>query len=72
MLYNHLVMQNSFSWLVILAVIATFVVLVIGVISMIKGGSFNAKYGNKLMRYRVVAQLSAIVLIAAAFLLGRT
>lgn len=71
MLYYRPVMQNSFSWLVILAVAATFAVLVIGVISMIKGGDFNARYGNRLMRLRIVTQIAAIALIATAFLFGR-
>ncbi len=71
MLYYRPVMQNSFSWLVILAVAATFAVLVMGMISMIKGGSFNARYGNRLMRLRIVTQIAAIALIAVAFLFGR-
>ncbi len=64
-------MQAVFPWLVILAVGATFAVLVMGVLSMLKGGEFNAKYGNKLMRLRIGFQFAAIALIALAFLFSR-
>ena len=52
--------------MVILAVGATFAVLVMGVLSMLKGGEFNSKYGNKLMRLRIGFQIAAI-----AYLFGR-
>ena len=64
-------MQAVFPWLVILAVGATFAVLVMGVLSMLKGGKFNARYGNKLMRLRIGFQFAAIALIALAYLFGR-
>ena len=35
----------------------------IGVISMAKGGEFNAKYGNLLMRARIISQGIAVVLL---------
>ena len=37
-------------------------VLIAGVLTMGRGGEFNAKYGNKLMRARVILQGLAIVL----------
>ena len=64
-------MEAAFPWLVILAVGATFAVLVMGVLSMLKGGEFNAKYGNKLMRLRIGFQFAAVALIALAFLFSR-
>ena len=42
---------------------AVLVILVIGIISMLKGGNFNKKWGNKLMRARVGLQALAILLI---------
>ena len=36
---------------------------------MVKGGAFNARYGNRLMRLRVAVQGLAVALIAAAMLL---
>ncbi|NNE86247.1 MAG: twin transmembrane helix small protein [Alphaproteobacteria bacterium] len=41
---------------------AIVVVLLTGIIGMGRGGDFNAKYGNKLMRARVILQGLAIVL----------
>ncbi len=48
-----------------IALAATVVVLFAGVISMARGGSFNARWSNKLMRLRVVLQGAAVALLAA-------
>jgi hypothetical protein len=40
--------------------ILTLATLMTGVVGMGKGGAFNEKYGNKLMRYRVIFQGCAI------------
>jgi phosphatidylglycerophosphate synthase len=64
-------MESAFPWLVILAVGATLLVLVIGVLAMLRQGEFNARHSNKLMRLRIVFQFAAIILIALAFLIGR-
>ena len=63
-------MQQSFPWLIILAAGATLVVLVAGVVSMLRHGKVDARTSNKLMRYRVIFQLAAILLVGLAFLLG--
>ena len=52
--------------LLIFAMLITLGVLFAGLISMAIGGDFNRKYGNKLMRYRVLAQGLAIALFALA------
>jgi hypothetical protein len=49
--------------LIIIALVCVVLSLMIGVISMAKGGEFNAKYGNLLMRARVVSQGVAVVLL---------
>jgi hypothetical protein len=41
---------------------AVVIVLLTGVVGMARGGDFNARYGNKLMRLRVLLQGLAIVL----------
>ena len=41
--------------------------LLVGVVSMAKGGEFNRKYGNKLMKARVMLQGLAVLLLAIAF-----
>lgn len=52
--------------LFILAAVACFVVLAIlaiGIGGFAKGGEFNRKHANRLMRYRIAAQAVAVVLI---------
>ncbi len=50
--------------IVLLALFATLMILLVGVIGMAQGGDFNKKYGNKLMRIRVIAQFTALALMA--------
>ena len=63
-------MQQAFPWLVIIAVGATLAVLVAGVVTMLRHGKVDARTSNRLMRYRVVLQLTAILLIALAYVFG--
>ncbi len=49
------------------AMLAVLLVLILGIVSMIKGGEFNKKYGNRLMQARVVLQGVALGLLALAF-----
>ena len=42
--------------MIIVGLILTFIVLIIGLISMLSKGDFNKKYSNKLMRLRVLVQ----------------
>lgn len=52
--------------LFVVATIAAFgvlIVLMIGIGTFAKGGEFNRKHGNQLMRYRIIAQAIAVVLI---------
>jgi len=53
------------------ALLAVVAVLFAGLFAMARGGEFNRKYGNKLMRWRVVLQGSAIVLFVLAVLIAR-
>lgn len=48
---------------ILLVLFAVLIVLFIGIISMLKGGEFNKKWSNKLMRARVILQGLAIALI---------
>ena len=54
---------------IVAALAATMAALALGLVSMAKGGAFDARYGNLLMRLRVVVQGVAIALVAAAMLL---
>ena len=48
---------------VAVACIAVLIILMIGIGGFAKGGDFNRKHANRIMRYRIGAQLIAVVLI---------
>jgi hypothetical protein len=56
--------------LIVIALLATLGVLLFGVITMARGGDFNAKYSNKLMRARVICQFVVVALIVIFMLIG--
>lgn len=52
--------------LFVIAAIACFVVLAVlltGIGGFAKGGEFNRKHANRIMRYRIIAQAVAVALI---------
>ena len=49
--------------IVVIAVLIVLGILLLGVGSFGKGGEFNRKYANKIMRYRIGAQFVAVILI---------
>ncbi len=59
-------MSATFFTLMILTMMAVLASLVVGVFGMAKGGEFNKKYGNKLMRARVFLQGGALVFFILA------
>lgn len=61
-------MSGFFSVLIVLAGLATLGALFIGIFGMARGGEFNKKHGNRIMRLRVILQFSAIILIALSFI----
>jgi len=54
--------------LFVLALASTVAVLFIGIITMSRGGEFNARYGNLLMRLRVIMQGVAVAFFALLML----
>ena len=52
-----------------IAMLVTVVVLMLGLLSLVKGGSFSQQWSNKLMRYRIIAQFCAIMLFAVGYYL---
>lgn len=52
----------------LICMLAVLAVLMTGLFAMSKGGKFNEKYGNKLMRARVGLQGLAILLLALSYL----
>ena len=65
-------MSLFFTITMIIAMLAVLGVLVIGIVSMVKGGEFNKKYGNKLMQARVMLQGLALLLLFLAFVTSQT
>ena len=55
--------------LIIIGLILVFIVLVIGLVSMLAKGDFNKKYSNKLMRIRVITQGIIVLIFALVFLI---
>ncbi|MEM6477508.1 MAG: twin transmembrane helix small protein [Pseudomonadota bacterium] len=56
-------MQEPFLIVVILAVVLVGVILAVGIGAFARGGEFNKRNANKIMRLRLVAQAVAVVLI---------
>ena len=52
--------------MMIIAMVLVLASLAVGLIAMVKGGDFNKKYGNKLMRARVTLQGLALGLFVLA------
>ena len=63
--------MNVINWLIIGALVATLVVLGLGLRSMARGGEYDREHAEKFMWERVVLQaLVVVLLIAAAVLLN--
>ena len=65
-------MSHYLPYLVGAVMIAVLAVLFLGVGSMLRGGEFHRKYGNKLMQWRVILQFTAVMLMLLFFLLHST
>tara|TARA_A100000164_G_C21238162_1_gene465783 strand:+ start:269 stop:463 length:195 start_codon:yes stop_codon:yes gene_type:complete len=52
--------------LIPIAFLAVVAVLSVGLYGMFKGGEFNKKYSNKMMRMRITLQFVALVIIMSA------
>ncbi len=61
-------MDLVFAVLLGIALFMTLAVLFAGLITMGRGGEFNKKYGNRLMRWRVTIQGVAVLIFLVAFL----
>ena len=64
-------MNTILPILILISFLSVVTVLGIGIFSMIKGGAFNEKYGNKLMQLRVTLQGVTILLLALAYFLAQ-
>lgn len=61
-------MSDLLPFLIGLLLLSVLAVLGTGVVAMLRGGDFNRKYGNRLMRLRVLLQFAAVILILLAML----
>ena len=56
-------MEDPLFVIVVVALGAVAIILMIGIGGFGRGGEFNRKYANKIMRLRIAAQFVAVVLI---------
>ena len=56
-------MEDLLFVIVVVALGAVAIILMIGIGGFGRGGEFNRKYANKIMRLRIAAQFVAVVLI---------
>jgi hypothetical protein len=55
--------EDPLFTVVVLAVFVVLIILMIGLGGFAGGGDFNKRNSNRLMRYRIIAQAVAVVLI---------
>ena len=55
--------QDPLFILIIISMAVVLIILMVGIGGFGKGGEFNRKYANKIMRLRILAQFLAVVII---------
>lgn len=69
--HPRLLFVEILAVLVIIGLAVTLGVLLTGVLGMLRGGTFNQKYGNHLMRARVISQaVTVLLMMVYAFVHG--
>ena len=64
-------MSAVLTVILVIALAAVLGVLLMGVYSMGRGGEYNRKHGNKLMRWRRVLQLLAVGIMVLLFFVNQ-
>ena len=64
-------LQDPLFIIVVIAVLIVLGILLTGIGGFAKGGDFNKKHANRIMRYRIYAQAVAVVLILLFILIRR-
>lgn len=60
-----MLLQDPLFLIAAFASLVVLVILAIGIGGFAKGGEFNRKHGNRMMRWRLYAQFVAVILIVA-------
>ncbi|WP_126979661.1 twin transmembrane helix small protein [Frigidibacter oleivorans] len=55
--------NDPLFYVVLAALFAVFAILMVGIGGFGRGGEFNRRHANRIMRYRIAAQAFAVVLI---------
>ncbi|MFV2002843.1 MAG: twin transmembrane helix small protein [Paracoccaceae bacterium] len=64
-------LQDPLFLLVVASILLVLVILAVGIGVFAKGGEFNRKHANRIMRYRIAAQGLAVVMIMIFVLVRR-
>ena len=64
-------MQSVIGVLLAISLVATLLVLFVGLVGMARGGEFNKKYNNHIMRARIITQALTVLLFLAYFAAGK-
>lgn len=62
--------DSPLFYVIALAMLAVLAVLATGIGGFAKGGEWNRKHGNRMMRWRIIAQAIAVALIMLFVWLG--
>ena len=57
--------NDPLFWIVAIAALIVLAILMFGIGTFAKGGDFNRKHANRIMRWRIGAQFVAVVLVVA-------
>lgn len=57
--------QDPLFIIAAIATLAVLAILMVGIGGFARGGDFNRKHANRIMRYRIIAQAIAVALIVA-------
>ena len=58
---------NVLPYLIGISLFSVIAVLALGLVSMVRGGDFNKKYGNRLMQARIATQAITVLLLVLFF-----
>ncbi|MDH5797298.1 MAG: twin transmembrane helix small protein [Paracoccaceae bacterium] len=61
--------QDPLFYIIAIPALVVLGILMVGVGGFAKGGEFNRKHANRIMRYRIAAQAVAVVIILLAVFL---